>query len=65
MADMEMQIKQLLRLRIEILQRGWLTPVDSNQLAVTCRLGRQVWWTWVRWFAIRRLRDLHQEPPDA
>ena len=45
MADMETQIKQLLRLRIEILQRGWLTPVDSNQLAVTSRLGRQVWWT--------------------
>ena len=56
---------QLLRLRVEILQRGWLTPVDSNQLAVTCRMGRQVWWAWVRWNAARRLRDLRQEPPDA
>ena len=65
MADAETQLKQLLRLCVEILQRGWLTPVDSNQLAVTCHLGRQVWWAWVRWSAARRLRDPRQEPPDA
>ena len=65
MAEMETQLMQLLRLRVEILQRGWLTPVDSNQLAVTCRMGRQVWWAWVRWNAARKLRDLRQEPPDA
>ena len=62
---MDTQLKQLLQLRIEILQRGWLTPVDSNQIAVSCRLGRQVWWAWVRWAAARRLRELQQDPLDA
>ena len=62
---MDTQLKQLLQLRIEILQRGWLTPVDSNQIAVSSRLGRQVWWAWVRWSAARRLRELQQEPLDV
>ena len=62
---MDTQLKQLLQLRIEMMQRGWLTPVDSNQIAVSSRLGRQVWWAWIRWSAARRLRELQQEPLDA
>ena len=62
---MDTQLKRLLQLRIEILQHGWLTPMDSNQIAVSCRLGRQVWWVWVRRLAARRLRELQQEPLDA
>ena len=62
---MDPQPKQLLQIRFEILQRGWLSLEDANQIAVSCRHGRQVWWAWVRRLAARRLRELQQEPLDA
>ena len=46
-------------LRDDILLKMYLTPNDSNQLALTCVSGRRVWWWWVRACVAHDLQRLH------
>ena len=46
-------------LRDDILLKKYLTPVDSNLLALTCVSGRRVWWWWIHACAARELQLLH------
>ena len=50
-----LQVKKLLRIRGEILVRGWLSPSDSCGLAGSCAAGRAIWWTWRTWRSAREL----------
>ena len=52
-------------LRDDILFKKYLTPVDSNQLALTCVSGRRVWWRWIRHNAAIALRRIAQPLPGA
>ena len=46
----------LLQIKVQVLQNHWLTPVDSNHLALASSAARTVWWSWIRREARERLR---------
>ena len=35
------------RIRDDVLARGLLTPLDSNQFASSCVSARRCWWWWI------------------
>ena len=54
----EHKLWTLLHIMTQVLQRGRLTPIDSNQVGLASKAARTIWWSWVRGAAIRGLQDV-------
>jgi hypothetical protein len=51
------QLRVLLKIRILILESGWLSLRNSIHVALSCSCGRQMWWRWAHGAANKCLGD--------